>query len=121
MQQKIISGFRMKLNIEKLGLQWYLLMVKLAAQPPEKMTKMMAYLKEQESVYYVTSTVGDYDLMIDAQVRNFTEIRDFIVDLTNHHPVIKTVDIILISKEHKINYLPKLTFSSQPTQAPLPR
>lgn len=102
-----ISGFRMKLDVSKLGIQWHLLLIRL--QPIDKKTKkrFLDYILQQKETYYLTSTIGSYDLIVDLQVANSTEIRDFIFELRDKFPeVIKNFETLLIFKEYKISYLP---------------
>ncbi|MEK6816229.1 MAG: Lrp/AsnC family transcriptional regulator, partial [Nanoarchaeota archaeon] len=106
-ENKVINGFRMKLDISKLGIQWHLLFIKL--QPiDEKMKKrFLNYILQQKEIYYLTSTIGNYDLIVDLQVTSSTDIRNLIFELRDKFPeVIKNFETILIFNEYKISYLP---------------
>jgi len=106
---KVINGFRIKLDVSKLGIQWYLLLIRL--QPINETTrkKLLSYLINQKETYYLTSTIGNYDLIVDLHVTSSIDVRDFIFKLRNKFPeAIKNFDTLLIFKEYKINYLPKL-------------
>ncbi len=106
---EVINGFRMKLDVSKLGIQWYLLLIKL--QPIDEKTKkrFMSYILQQKETYYLTSTIGNYDLLIDLQVESSTDIRNLIFELRDKFPeVIKSFENILIFKEYKISYLPSI-------------
>jgi len=104
---EVINGFRMKLDVSKLGIQWYLLLIKL--QPIDEKTKkrFLSYILQQKETYYLTSTIGNYDLIVDLQVASSTDIRNLIFELRDKFPeVIKNFETILIFKEYKISYLP---------------
>lgn len=108
-ENKVINGFRIKLDISKLGIQWYLLLIKL--QPIDKKTKnrLLNYILQQKETYYLTSTIGNYDLIIDLQVASSTDVRNLIFELRDQFPeVIKNFETLLIFKEYKISYLPLL-------------
>lgn len=106
---KIINGFRMKLDISKLGIQWHLLFIKL--QPIDEKTKkrFLNYILQQKETYYLTSTIGNYDQIVDLQVASSTDVRNLIFELRDKFPeVIKNFETLLIFKEYKISYLPKI-------------
>lgn len=107
LERTVIQGFRLKLDIAKLGLQWYLLLITLESCNEEKVKKLIAYLTEREQTYYVTSIVGSYDLMADVHVRTTEEMHVFISSLREICSI-NHFDLFLISKEHKYSYLPKL-------------
>ena len=103
----VINGFRMKLDISKLGIQWHLLFIKL--QPIDEKTKkrFLNYILQQKETYYLTSTIGSYDLIVDLQVASSTDVMNLVFELRDKFPeVIKSFETLLIFKEYKISYLP---------------
>lgn len=106
---KVINGFRIKLDVSKLGIHWYLLLIRLQPINETSRKKLLSYLINQKETYYLTSTIGNYDLIVDLHVASSIDVRDFIFRLRNKFPeAIKNFDTLLIFKEYKINYLPKL-------------
>lgn len=105
----IISGFRMKLNVSKLGIQWYLLLIKLQPIEDQLKKRFLNHILNQKETYYLTSTIGNYDLIVDLHVVSSTDIGHFIFELRNTFPeVIKNFETLLIFKEYKISYLPSI-------------
>jgi DNA-binding Lrp family transcriptional regulator len=104
---KVINGFRMKLDVSKLGIQWYLLLIKLQPIDEQLKKRFINHLLSQKETYYLTSTIGNYDIIIDLQVASSSDVGNLIFELRDKFPeVIKNFDTLLIFKEYKISYLP---------------
>lgn len=109
LKEGIIKGFRLKLDVTKFGIQWYLLLIQLQNISEDVKKKFTNFLMNQKEVYYLTSTIGNYDVLIDLHVSSSTDVMNFIFKIREKFPeVIKAYDSLLIFKEHKISYLPKL-------------
>jgi DNA-binding Lrp family transcriptional regulator len=107
--KNIIKGFKTKLDTNKIGLQWHLLLVRTLSIDGKTRKRFTSYLGSLKEVYYITSTVGSYDLLIDLHVKNSEEIMKFILKLRDLFPnVIKNYESLLVSQEHKLSYLPSL-------------
>lgn len=105
----IINGFRTKLDISRLGFQWHLLLFRLQPINDSIRKKLIGYLMNQKETYYLTSTIGNYDLMADLHVASSADVRDFIFRLRDKFPeAIKSFESLLIFREYKLSYLPKL-------------
>lgn len=108
-QNKVIQGFRPKININSLGKQWHLLLFKFKSTSLNKVNSMISYCKETDSVYYVTNTVGNYDLMIDVHVNSIEEFRKFLFDIKdNFADLILLYESIFVFDELLINYVPPI-------------
>ncbi len=108
-ENKVINGFRMKLDVSKLEIQWYLLLLKLQTIDEKTKKRFLNYILQQKEIYYLTSTVGNYDLIVDLHVTKSTDVRNLIFRLRDKFPeVIKNFETLLIFKEYKLSYLPSL-------------
>lgn len=108
-ENSVINGFRMKLDISKLGIQWYLLLIKIQSINEKTKNKFLNYILQQKETYYLTSTIGNYDFIVDLQVASSTDVRNLIFELRDKFPeVIKNFETLLIFKEYKNSYLPSL-------------
>ena len=106
-KEKIIQGFRPKVNIHKLGMQWHLLLIKFNSVSKEKIKSFIEYCKKHERVYYATNTVGIYDLMLDVHVEDTEKFRKFLFDIKNSYgDVILLYESILIFEELALTYVP---------------
>src|SRR3989338_4792030 len=106
---KVIAGFRMKLDVSKLGIQWHLLFIKLQPLDQKIKQRFLNYILQQKETYYLTSTLGYYDLIVDLQTASSADVSNFILELRDKFPeAIKNFETLLIFKEYKISYLPAL-------------
>ena len=104
----IIEGFRPKLNINKLGYQWHLLLIKLGYEDDEERKKLITFCKSHKNTYYVTSTIGDYNLMLDLHIKSAEELIKIKKELQEKFPnSIKAYESVMVAEEFKIDYIPK--------------
>lgn len=104
----IIEGFKPKLNIGKLGYYWSLLLFKFDSLSKDKKEEIVKFCKIQKEVYYITSTIGEYNLMIDLHVLSPAEMENFVNLIRKKFGgVVRTYESVIISEEHKIDYIPK--------------
>ena len=105
----IIQGFKPKINIQKLGMQWHLLLIAFNTVSEERIKEFTNYCKQHKNVYYVTNTVGKYDSMLDIHVSSTEEFREFLFDIKNaFEDVILLYESIVVFEELLITYLPQI-------------
>ena len=107
-KQKIIEGFKPKINVNKLGYQWYLLLIQFQKITEEQRKKFISFCKEYKKIYYVPNTVGLYNLMLDIHVKSAEEFKEVLLELKDRFSdIIKLYESIIIFDEYKISYFPK--------------
>ena len=105
---KVILGFKPKINISKLGYQWHLLLIQLQRATEEQKKQFIEFCKAHKKIYYVTNTIGNYNLMLDIHVENVEEFKEVLLDIKDKFSnIIKVYESFIIFEEHKIDYLPK--------------
>ena len=105
----IIQGFRPKIDVQKLGIQWHLLLIKFDSVSKERMRAFLEYCKQHKSVYYVTITVGKYNVMLDVHVKSTEEFRDFLFDIKDgFKDILLLYESLFIFKELLITYIPNV-------------
>lgn len=108
-KQKLIEGFKPKINVSKLGYQWHLLLIQFQRINEKNKNEFIEFCKQQKKIYYVTNTVGLYNLMLDIHVKNSEEFKEVLLELKDKFSdVIKLYESMIIFEEYKISYLPKL-------------
>ena len=108
-KNKIIQGFKPKINVQKLGIQWHLLLISFNTVPEERINLFMSYCTLHKNVYYLTNTVGKYNVMLDIHVKSTEEFREFLFDIKNaFEDVILLYESIVVFEEQLITYLPKI-------------
>jgi len=104
----IIEGFKPKINISKLGYQWHLLLIQFQNVSEERKKEFIEYCKLNKTIYYITNTIGNYNVMLDIHVRNVEEFKAVLLDLKDKFSdVIRLYESVIIFEEYKINYIPK--------------
>ncbi|MCD4759691.1 Lrp/AsnC family transcriptional regulator [archaeon] len=105
-KQKIIEGFKPKIDVNKLGYQWHLLLIQFQNTTKERKKQFIEYCKNHKNIYYVTNTVGLYNLMLDIHVNDVRDFKEVLLDLKdNFSDVIKLYESLIIFDEYKISYL----------------
>ncbi len=107
-KQKIIEGFKPKINIGKLGYQWHLLLLQFRMINENRKKEFFGFLKQHKKTYYVTHTIGSYNLMLDIHVKTVEEFKEVLLELKEKFSdVIKLYESFIVFNEYKIDYFPK--------------
>ncbi|MEK6949102.1 MAG: winged helix-turn-helix transcriptional regulator [Nanoarchaeota archaeon] len=105
---KIIEGFKPKIDINKLGYQWHLLLIQIRNVTEARKKEFVHFCKQYKKIYYVTNTVGLYNLMLDAHVSSVEEFKEVLLELKSRFSdVIRLYESMIIFEEYKISYFPK--------------
>lgn len=107
-KKKIILGYKPKLDVEKLGYQWHLLLLKFQSIPEKRKNEFIYFCENHKSIYYITRTIGLYNLMLDVHVKTNDDFRELILELRDKFSdVVKLYESIVVFDEHKISYFPE--------------
>lgn len=107
-KQKIIEGFKPKINVNKLGYQWHLFLLQFQRINEERKKEFLKFCKQHKKIYYVTNTIGTYNLMLDIHVKTIEEFKGVLLELKEKFSdVIKLYESLIIFDEYKIDYFPK--------------
>jgi DNA-binding Lrp family transcriptional regulator len=75
-KRKIIQGYRLDLNLVKIGYEYYKLNFKL--NDCSKYQELFNFCENHINVIYIDQTLGDFDFEIDVEVMNRTELLELI-------------------------------------------
>jgi len=104
-KNKVITGFKIAINYEKLGIKFFKTFIYLDNPSELKIKEIVNYLKKYPNVIHYVKVLGNWELEPEFEVyteERFNEILNEIKD--RFSDVIKKVDIITIEKEHKFVY-----------------
>ncbi|MBU3913418.1 MAG: Lrp/AsnC family transcriptional regulator [Nanoarchaeota archaeon] len=105
-KERIITGFRVAINYDKLGIRFYKTFFYLDSPKKERLEKLGDYLASNKNVIHNLKVVGSWDIEPEFEVYSETEFSFIIEDLKDKFSdIIKSIDIVTISKEHKFVYL----------------
>jgi len=112
-KENIIQGFKPKINVQKLDVQWHLLLISFNTVSEDRINMFNSYCKQHKNVYYLTNTVGKYNVMLDVHVKSTEEFREFLFDIKNaFEDVILLYESMVVFEELLITYLPKIVLDS---------
>ncbi|MBN2142674.1 Lrp/AsnC family transcriptional regulator [Candidatus Woesearchaeota archaeon] len=107
-KQNLLLGYKVRLDVASMGYEWHLLLLKLQPVSERRKKEFFSFCENHKNVYYLTRTIGLYNLMVDIHVRSNDEFRQILQTLRESYPdVIKIYESIVVFKEHKISYYPE--------------
>lgn len=105
---KIIGGFKPKINVNTLGYQWHLLLIQTRNVTEARKKEFIQFCKQYQKIYYVTNTVGLYNMMLDIHVGSGEEFKEVLLELKSRFSdVIRLYESLILFEEYKINYFPE--------------
>jgi Lrp/AsnC family transcriptional regulator, leucine-responsive regulatory protein len=108
-KNKVITGFKPQLSISKLGYQWHLLLIQLKIVDEKRKKEFMMFCKHHPRIYYITNSIGTYNVMLDIHVNNVEEYRETLLDIKDKFSdIIRDYESIIVFEEYKISYLPEI-------------
>jgi len=106
-KNEVISGFKPKINVNKLGYQWHLLLLQFQKINKERKKELINFCKKHNKIYYLTNTIGLYNFMLDIHVKTIEEFKEVLLELKEKFSdVIKLYESFIIFEEYKIDYFP---------------
>jgi len=95
----IIQGYRINLNLEKLGYEYYKINFQLHSLKNSK--EIESFCKMNKNIVFMDFTISDYDFEIDIEVKNKAELYSLIKELKSKFDI-KRYEIIAFKKYHKL-------------------
>jgi len=105
-KEKIITGFRIAINYEKLGIKFYKTFFYLDNPKKERIEKIAEYFASNKNIIHNLHVVGNWDFEPEFEVFSNLEFNSLLRDIKDKFSdIIKNIDIVTIEKEHKFVYL----------------
>ena len=104
-KKKIIVGYKLGLNLEKLGYTSYRVDLQLIST--EKNKELSSYCREHRNIYQINKTIGGADFEIEVIVKDLNNLIEIINDLKNKFKeVINDVEYFGFTTFHILKYIP---------------
>ena len=104
-KNKIILGLKIEIYYEKLGLKLYKSFVYLDNPKKEKVEGLLNFLALQKNTIHNVRVIGNWDLEPEFEVYSEEEFDKIIRNIKDQYSdIIRKIEIITISKEHKFVY-----------------
>lgn len=102
----IIIGYRISIDINKLGLEFFKIILYYRSISPEEEKRLFEYIKNlSQSIYYV-KMIAPWDAELELVVNNYHELNNIIDNLRkDFHKIIRNHETVII---HKENWLPAI-------------
>ncbi len=102
---RIILGYRIAINYDKLGIKFYKAFIHLDNPAKKRVDALIGYLAQNKNIIHQVRVLGNWDLEPEFEVYSDEECDGEIRDIKDKFfDIIKSVDIISIAKEHKFVY-----------------
>lgn len=106
-RRKIIQSYRIQIDLNKLERAYYKILLTLNNPSKEDEKKMYGFCSNNNLVVYLVEALGNWNMDIEMEVQNQGSVTEFLRELRSAFPdKITDYDILLVTKEHKINYFP---------------
>jgi Lrp/AsnC family leucine-responsive transcriptional regulator len=102
----IIIGYRISIDINKLGLEFFKIILYYRSINKEEEKRLLEYIKNlPQSIYYV-KMIAPWDAELELIVKNYQELNEIIDNLRKEfHETIRNHEVVVIDKE---NWLPAI-------------
>ena len=105
-EEKIVLGFRARINLEKINKSYYKVHFTLNKQDKETIRRVREYAHTNPTIIYKTETIGGEDVEFEYQVSNTKELYEHIDNFTKEFAdIIEGYEILEYDKEYKLSYL----------------
>ncbi len=104
-KNKIILGYKLALNYEKIGLKYFKTFMYIDQPEEKRMKTLKAYFDQHKNIIHHVKVLGNWDLEPEFEVQSEEEFNEILTEIKNKFAdIIKNVEIITITKEHKFVY-----------------
>lgn len=106
-KEGLILQFSSKLNLNKINLKLYKVMLRLKNFTPEQENKLKTYCKHQQNCVQFLKLLGNYDVEIEFDVLEDEQIYEILIDLRNNFSdIIRDYNLLLVTKQEKLSFYP---------------
>lgn len=104
-KNKIIIGYSINLNYEKLGIEYHKLNIVFGQNI--NYTKLLSFAAKIPETVFVDETTSKYDFELNLEVKNHSKVEEIIKMIKNEFENIKEIKTFKLKKFEKFVYIPK--------------
>ncbi|MBU1166019.1 Lrp/AsnC family transcriptional regulator [Candidatus Micrarchaeota archaeon] len=106
-KKEVIQTYRTFVDLEKIDRTFYKAQINTRGFGEDDEKKMVSFCLAEPTVVYFVKCIGEWDLEIEAEVRDETEFRQLMTKFAHKFDdIIQDYEILHIYKEHKMSYIP---------------
>jgi len=102
-KKKVITGYKLALNYQKLGYLFFKLFVNLRSASPKRILSFKQYCSQHPNFTYWVKVISEWDMEHELEVESMSEFYSILKDIREKYSdIIQTMDWITITHEHKL-------------------
>jgi len=114
-QKNIIKGFKYTLNTEKIGINKWVLFLRLHNLNLKKELRLMKYIFQTKEIIQLNKTVGDWDMEIYIESLDKNRVREVVMSIREEFKdIVAGFNLIEFYDQYKKSYLPMHLFIESP-------
>jgi DNA-binding Lrp family transcriptional regulator len=103
----VIYGYRISLNLEKIGYQFFKCFISLKKADSDVLKELIHYCQENPNIIHLVECVGDWELEPEFEIESFEKFQETLEEIRNRFgSLIKNIETINILKENDYVCLP---------------
>lgn len=102
-KNKIIQGYRVNINLEKIGYEYY--KINMILNNFENYDKLLEFSNSNPNIIYLDRTVTDLDFEIDVEVKNRQELLKLLEEIKANFSI-RSTEILSFKRYYKLELLP---------------
>lgn len=105
-KKEVIKGYTVSLDYNLLNKQFYKVVFYINVLTDELKNKLVSYCRQRFNLPFFVFSVGEWPFEVEYVVDNIQEFYEALEDIKTKFPEIKRHESILLSKEHKFDFMP---------------
>jgi DNA-binding Lrp family transcriptional regulator len=104
-EKKIITTFRVLIDLKKLGYSFFKTFIYLHNTTKERRNAFNEYCRQKENIVYISNVAGPWDVELELEVESDEKFNQLMWDLRNNFSdIIRNVESVLVTKDYGLNY-----------------
>ena len=102
-QKKVIQGYRVNINISKIGYEYF--KVNIILNDFEDYEKLFGFAYAHPNIIYYDKTLSDYDFEIDVEIENSKKLLELLAEIKSNFQI-RTIEILSFKEYYKLELVP---------------
>lgn len=99
-KRKIIYDYRISLNLQKLGLNFYKCFISLKKADPNEIKRFVQYCSSHKNIIHLVECIGEWDLEPEFEIESYEKFQESLTEMRNKfNNIIKHIETINILEE----------------------
>ncbi|MFA5174223.1 MAG: winged helix-turn-helix transcriptional regulator [Candidatus Pacearchaeota archaeon] len=104
-KKEIIQGYRVIINMEKIGYEYY--KIDFILNEMHDFEKLINYAKNNPNIIYIDRTLAELDFEIDVEVKNRQELQKLIENIKVNFSI-RDTEVFIVKEYYKLETLPQV-------------